>query len=59
MKKKSIRKILLAINEICEKNDNCNDCPLKNGVCFNPRYPVTLEQFELSVTVVKEYLDNE
>lgn len=59
MKKKSIRKILLAINEICEKYDDCNDCLLLNGVCFNSCYPVTIEQLELSVTSIKEYLDNE
>ena len=59
MKKKSIRKVLLAINEICDKYDDCNDCPLLKGSCFNTCIPVTLEQLELSVIAVKEYLDNE
>ena len=60
MKKKSIRKVLVSIQDICSKSKCCDDsCPLYYGLCYGSKKEIRLSELEETVIVIKEKLDEQ
>lgn len=58
MKKKSIKKVLTTMRNVCLKNDYCQNCPLHTSICLNTA-GFDNNELEQAVNILKEIIDNE
>lgn len=58
MKKKSIKKVLTTMYNVCFKNELCTECQLHNLICLNTE-DIDDNLLEISARIIKEIMDNE